>query len=618
MSEITAALRNRFNTTDKDSTEEILIEKLDIFLSSIESRLDQFEQYFKFNNIEDLDEELRNDGKHKLLEVNTPDAATASAIDDPIKISVTNNGNNAEDEYEIAMSEEEEEVEDSSRLQLPKSRRSSTSSVKSFRNFAKLDMIHQRLKFIKQSVLKSSILNLDYLYKTLDDQYNYLFNSDDLADQLDSKLDNSKEILSEKIITTMQYFDEKLTHIDSLIQRRIQPIETDESIFNIFKFYNFNKALKIAQHKHLHYYQLPLGWRENRYIINGYRFSLHHTTMLKSIFQFNHNESMNIWTHLIGIFIMLYYWFVDFPSTEVYKTNTFKDNAVVYFFLSCAISCLVSSSCWHTYSCFAKLNTRYNFACIDYTGITILITASIIAVEYVSLYNYPKLLNFFIPFTSICGTSGLLFSWTPYFDKPECRSIRISYFVGLAGLGAATIFLLCIYEGFIKSFKFFIPLFYKSLVWYWIGVIFYGGLIPERWRYDVVINEDEFCDHVHNTSDVISGNIEKSGREEYEEIEHDLTTQILRNRKPQKEQEEEQEDEDEEEEAENEKFKSIINKHFPEEPQKTHYEKDFFSLWWVDYVFSSHNIWHIFVVLGVMGHYYCVVDMYSKITPLPA
>lgn len=567
MSEITIGLRNRFNRIQKETTEELLIERLDLFLSSIESRLDQFEKYFKFNNLKDWD--------------NEDDKKQPTEDDDAIE----------DDESESFLNENKGRHK----------RSASTSSVQSFKSFAKLDLIHQRLKLIKKSVLSSSIQNLDYLYKTLDDQYNYLFSGESTKVPDQTTFDLSKEILSQKIITTLQYFDEKLIHIDDMIQKRMKVVETDESIFNIFKFYNFNKALNLAKHSYLHYYQLPLGWRENRYIINGYRFSFDHLYTFKSIFHFNHNEAMNIWTHLMGFLIMCYLWFVHYPNTDVYAMNSAKDNFVVYFFLFSAMCCLISSTIWHTYSSFAELNTRYIFSCADYTGITILITASVIAVEYVALFNYPKLLNLFVSFSSICGVSGLAFNWSPYFDRPDCRSIRIGYFVGLAGLGVGTIFMFGFNEGFFTTAKLFLPLFYKSFVWYWIGVIFYGGLIPERWRYDVIINEDAHCKHHHNSSDVIEGNLEKSGEEEFEQIEEELTSQILSGNSR---------NSSSSDLSESIKFKEIIEKHFPEQPTETNYKRDFFSLWWVDYVFSSHNIWHIFVVMGVLGHYFCVLDMF--------
>lgn len=587
------------NPDAQKSTEELLVEKLDRFLSSIESRLDSFDQYFKFN---DSNQNIQNNDDV-----------------DPDKLSPG--------------------VRSSSR-----SRSNSASSLSSIKSFSEsnLNMIHQHLKLIKQSVLKTSFTNLEYLYKTLDDQYNYLFTSGHImspgpptgidskspssvtsSSSPDSPESNRKEILSKKIITTIQFLDVKLNQVENLIQTKTPQAKIDYnkiSKFKYFKFYNFNKALKNAETDYLHYYELPLSWRENRYIINGYRFSLNHSTMLKSIFHFNHNETMNIWTHLIGFFIVLYVTFVHYPSTNVYQMNTATDNLALYGFLGASMACLLSSTVWHTYSCFAKLTVRAKCACVDYTGITVLITASVVTAEYCSLYNYPKLLQTYVIFSIFCGVTGFSFNWSPYFDKPECRSVRIGFFVGLAFLGVTAFFCLCFYDGFIKSLWFFSPLM-KSFMWYKLGVVFYGGLIPERWRYDVIINEDDSCNHAHTSTDVLAGDVENSGREEIGEIESEIQEQenklgefeedeiISRDLEtPEPEEAPENDDADH-----NNKYKDILDKHFPLSPTKTPYHEDFMSLWWVDYFLSSHNIWHICVVLGILGHYVAILEMYENI-----
>lgn len=555
MSETHTELRNRLHRQEEPSpvlsTEELLIEKLDIFLSSIELRLDLFEQYFKINDID-----------QKLLR------------------NAAENGS--------------------------RSRSSSSASLLLLRLFSasNINMVHQRLCLIKDLVLKSSYTNLDYLYKTLDDQYNYLFNLATPPDPSDGFHEDTKEVLSRKIITTIQYFDEKLVQIDTLIKSH-SPLASlplpEQSKYDHFRFYNFNKALKTAQDRHLHYYELPLNWRENRFIIHGYRFSLEHKDMLKSIFHFNHNETMNIWTHMVGFFIMAYIALVHFPSTDTFHKNSFTDNLVMYVFLVAGLKCLASSVVWHTYSCFANYPVRARCACVDYTGITVLITASVISTEYCLLYHMPRLLATYITFSSLCGFTGFAFNWSPYFDRPECRSLRIGFFVGLALLGATTFFTMCVYDGCWRTIRFFFPIVYKSFVWYWIGVVFYGGLIPERWRYDVVINDDSTCNHGHSPSAVFSGNVENSGRDELEEIEKEIEDLSFEDQEASK------------NESQDDMYPQILSKHFPAQPDTTRYHRDFFSLWWVDYYFSSHSIWHICVVLGVLGHYSTVLAMFEQI-----
>ncbi|KAK6464622.1 hemolysin-III related-domain-containing protein [Scheffersomyces coipomensis] len=564
------------------TTEELLVEKLDSFLSSIESRLENFDYFFKFKKEESLG------GGNRLGDSLIPNN----------DYYLTTGGDKDLDPYLGA-------------TQTPThKRRGSSSSFNSLKSYSvsNLNLVHQRLALIKDSVLRNSFTNLEFLYKTLDDQYNYLFNpGDENDDDLDNRMlspvttatTNKKELLARKVIKTIQYFDEKLLQIDDFIKDS-QPEATANyrsSSLMPLRIYNFNKAVKSGKNGYVHYYELPLSWRENKYIIYGYRFSLDHKYLLSSIFHF-HNETMNIWSHLIGLFVMLYFVFIHFPQSDVFQTNSFQDNVIVYLFLAAAVKCLVSSVIWHTYTGCAHLDTRSTCACVDYSGITVLITCSIIAVEYCALYNYPKLLVTYMTFSCISGVGGLLFNWSPYFDRPECRSVRIAFFVGLAILGASSMLCKWFYDGVLSVFYFFSPVFYKSLVWYWFGVIFYGGLIPERWRYDVIIEENlamSGCEHTYDSIDVLMDNIERSGEEEIEEIEEEIEDIIDKN------------------EATQDKLKKIIKKHFPESPKKSPYHKEFFSLWWVDYFLASHNIWHVCVVLGVVGHYFCVLEMFRQL-----
>lgn len=572
------------------TTEELLVEKLDSFLSSIESRLDNFEHFFKFRSEE---EELLKTGP------------TTTYL---------------ESEHN-------------------RSRRGSAANLSNIKTYLinSLNIIHQRLSVIKDSVLKTSFTNLENLYKTLDDQYSYLFTDSDQAssNSLQPTISHghvlTKEALSKKIIATIQFFDEKLVHVDEYIRDsnhgNPNP-DMDDTIFNQLRFFNFNRALKLAENKYIHYYDLPFSWRENKYIINGYRFSLQHSKMIKSIFHFNHNETMNIWTHMIGFGILAYITFIHFPSTKVYQQNSFNDNLAMYGFLAAGMKCLISSVVWHTYSCFAHLPTRIRCACVDYTGITVLITASVISAEYCALFHYPKLLNTYISFSILCGLAGFVFNWSPYFDRPECKLLRIGFFVGLALMGITASFIVCYYEGFIAAFKMFFPMLFKSLSWYWIGVVFYGGMIPERWRYDVIIDDDDVClDCEYSAADVLLHNVDKAGMDELahmgEEIldaEVSTGTDYADNDNSLNKREGTSANESGTESKPldtapplKEKLDQIIKKHFPREPKTTPYAKDFLSLWWVDYAFSSHSIWHICVVLGVLGHYSSVLDMFEMI-----
>lgn len=174
-------------------------------------------------------------------------------------------------------------------------------------------------------------------------------------------------------------------------------------------------------------------------------------------------------------------------------------------------------------------------------------------------------------------------------------------FVGLSASGASSLVCKAFYDGVLSSLSLVAPLIYKSFVWYCLGVVFYGGLIPERWRYDVIIEENLSKSNRHyQATDVI---LEKTGHDGEEEMEvlHEEFEDIIEDESKQNGNDSMNEDE---------KFQDLINKHFKSKLTKSPYCNNFMSLWWVDYFMASHNIWHICVVLGILGHYFCVLDMF--------
>lgn len=516
-------------------TEQLLIEKLDSFLSSVESTLERFERYFQVNK-----KQLKDGSLDSMIRENA-----ASGLN----------------------------------------------TVKLF-SAKNLGMMHQRLRTIKEMMLKLSFTNLDHLHSVLDSQFQYFFNESSSDICMDV---TTKEALSHKVITMIQYFDDKLDQVDELVQSRLPQgtIDYSEKSFSRLRYYKFNSSLKKAEKVHLHYYDLPLLWRENQYIIYGYRFSLKHRHLIFSIFNSLHNETANIWSHILGFILMSYISIWHYPRTEVFKLSSIKDNIVVYLFLLAALKCFVASVMWHTYCGFAKYSFRFRCSCMDYTGITSLISASVLSTEYCTLYNHSFLLRIFIGFTAVSGLAGLILNWSPKFDVPEARCYRIGFFIGLALLGIGSCIYLLITEGLRPMISFFLPILYKSIAWYGIGVIFYGTLFPERWRYDVMFNNEDINEHdnEHSKGDETLGSNQKSS-----------DTNNVGKMKGENEASEEIKDSE-----------AKIKKHFPLEPIKTPYNRDFFSLWWVDYVFMSHNVWHICVVFGVLGHYFALLEMFGKV-----
>jgi adiponectin receptor len=168
---------------------------------------------------------------------------------------------------------------------------------------------------------------------------------------------------------------------------------------------SIDNAITMARDQRLITYEdLPHPWRVNPYITRGYRFSENKIDCIKSAFNFS-NETVNIWSHAIGLVIVLSIAFYFYPSSVNFshssKTDVFF--AAAFFFAAC--KCLVCSCMWHTMSSISEQTLMERFACVDYTGISLLIAASIMTTEYTVFYCEPISRWIYITTTATCKRS---------------------------------------------------------------------------------------------------------------------------------------------------------------------------------------------------------------------
>ncbi|CCK68943.1 Izh3p KNAG_0B05100 [Huiozyma naganishii CBS 8797] len=343
-------------------------------------------------------------------------------------------------------------------------------------------------------------------------------------------------------------------------------LKPSEEVEALITAYNHDVAFQEGREKLLHYYELPFPWRENRYIIHNYRFYDSNVKSLLSAINWYgwHNETSNIWSHFLGFFYVVYLAVYEFPQSVVFQSDRIPSSAkfVVYIFLFAAMKCLIASAFWHTFNGTAFLKMRRRFACVDYSGISILITASILTAEFVTLNDHRPMMILYMTISLTLGIIGVFLNCSPQFDTPEARPLRIRFFMLLAAMGVLSFINASYLESWAYAVDLLSPITNKSIVWYLVGVVFYGSFIPERFRTDVVVD-----DRIPTTFQLGT--------------DLDIIT----------------------------KDKEI---HFRHKPTCCHHpRKGIFSCWWVDYVGCSHTFWHIFVVLGVVGHYKAIIDMFT-------
>src|SRR5262249_52158543 len=108
------------------------------------------------------------------------------------------------------------------------------------------------------------------------------------------------------------------------------------------------QAIKAGAKRLLTLDELPHDWHNNPHILRGYRFYANKMQCVYSIVSI-HNETGNIWTHIVGFFFVLALWVYWYPRSESYEIATERDKWVCAVFLFAALECLACSTVWHTF-----------------------------------------------------------------------------------------------------------------------------------------------------------------------------------------------------------------------------------------------------------------------------
>ncbi|OQO08998.1 hypothetical protein B0A48_05888 [Cryoendolithus antarcticus] len=241
------------------------------------------------------------------------------------------------------------------------------------------------------------------------------------------------------------------------------------------------EAVTLARrHGTIHYHHLPEPWRVNPHILKGYRFSENKLECIRSTFTTFSNETVNIWSHFLGLLIVLSIAFYFYPISPAFKEATNLDIFIAGCFFFAACKCLVCSCMWHTMSSISDQTLMERFACVDYTGISLLVGASIVSVEYTAFYCEPWSRWMWITMTGILGITGSVLPWHPLFNRADLAWMRVAFYVTLATTGLLPIVQLTIERGYDEMARAYSPI-VQSLLVYLSGAILYAAKVPERW-----------------------------------------------------------------------------------------------------------------------------------------
>ncbi|GAA5937838.1 hemolysin III family protein [Sporobolomyces koalae] len=250
----------------------------------------------------------------------------------------------------------------------------------------------------------------------------------------------------------------------------------------------YHRALEIGKTRLLQYEELPHEWRNNEFIISGYRYIPIEQwgTLLRSAWEW-HNETVNIQSHFLGflsLVCLLVYYLTTTPSYAASSSPLAEvaahpgDTAIAILFVAAGMKCLLSSATWHLLAGCATSTWFQGAACLDYVGISGLIAASVMAAEYYGFYEQANLAMGYMIFSSVIGVTGMIVPWSAWFNQREYKAYRIAFFVALAASAVAPVTHRALLYGASDTLTFFSPAI-PSVLAYLVGLIFYAHQFPE-------------------------------------------------------------------------------------------------------------------------------------------
>ncbi|KAK8923530.1 hypothetical protein KSP39_PZI019744 [Platanthera zijinensis] len=270
------------------------------------------------------------------------------------------------------------------------------------------------------------------------------------------------------------------------------------------------------------YDSLPEFLKHNEFIVNYYRSEWPLRETLLSLFSI-HNETLNVWTHLIGFFIFLVLagyaasifpvggaatGINDNPMMEQIRSGNssiisipFHDMFFVptyqtpipntpltsrlsrwpfYIYLAGAMFCLLMSSACHLLSCHSA-RTSYVMLRLDFAGISGLIVSSFYPLVYYTFACHPFFRNVYLCSITVFGLATIVISLVPVFDSPQFRPVRAVLFACMAASGIVPIAHKMLAFGHRPEAV--LTTGYEAVMamFYGLGVVVYALRVPERW-----------------------------------------------------------------------------------------------------------------------------------------
>ncbi|THU77468.1 HlyIII-domain-containing protein [Dendrothele bispora CBS 962.96] len=206
--------------------------------------------------------------------------------------------------------------------------------------------------------------------------------------------------------------------------------------------------VQIPQEKLLSYHELPLWRQDNPSILTGYRTETYSWIRCAKGLIIWHNESVNIWTHLLGAIATVIVVIVSYSQAGFLgKNSSSLDSAELALFLIGALVCFTCSTVFHSCACHSE-NVSSFMNRVDYLGILVLGTLNYMPTFYYAFYCDPTVRTIYSALMATSGAIGIYLICAPTYVSPAYRRMRTLTFIALGSVVVAPFIHALVNQGF--------------------------------------------------------------------------------------------------------------------------------------------------------------------------
>ena len=180
-----------------------------------------------------------------------------------------------------------------------------------------------------------------------------------------------------------------------------------------------------------HYDDLPAWQQDNCFIHRHYRSGYSTSMTFRSLFSI-HNETGNIWTHLVGLLLVIV---MTVYMISYLLAPNWMHYAVYFVFTGGACLCMGCSTLFHLFEGNENKKVFGWLQAMDYFGITTHVVGSFIPPIYFVFFCFPRLQMLYLSMVAVVGAVGVLGPFFDFFHAPEFRWRRLVTYVLMIGSG---------------------------------------------------------------------------------------------------------------------------------------------------------------------------------------